>query len=322
MTEREFDVFLCHNSEDKPAVINIAEHLKQRDIKPWIDIWEICPGRSWLDVLQDQIKIIRAAAVFVGESGLGPWQKKEVNALLREANSRECWIIPVLLANAPQKPTLPAFLEEPHWVDFRMSEPNPLDQLVWGITGQKTEILNTFPYSSVLSQTVVIQDDLVSERGLDYTRLRDLLKSGNWQAANEETCNVILRAIGKDPETWWDTSDASLDLLNLPCTDLLTIDRLWLNHSQGQFGFSVQKKIYLECGGKLGDENPSNGIWRKFGKAVDWSVEGGWILHENVLFEVHVPPGHLPMITDYNLPPMIDSIYLRRIFSRLQDCGL
>jgi len=32
-----FDVFLCHNSEDKPAVRAIAQKLVKEGIKPWLD---------------------------------------------------------------------------------------------------------------------------------------------------------------------------------------------------------------------------------------------------------------------------------------------
>jgi len=32
-----FDVFLCHNSEDKPAVREISQKLAEKHIKPWLD---------------------------------------------------------------------------------------------------------------------------------------------------------------------------------------------------------------------------------------------------------------------------------------------
>jgi hypothetical protein len=35
----DFDVFLCHHSEDKPAVKEIGERLKERGILPWLDEW-------------------------------------------------------------------------------------------------------------------------------------------------------------------------------------------------------------------------------------------------------------------------------------------
>lgn len=72
MTElEEFDVFLCHNSQDKPEVIEIAEQLKQQGLNPWLDIWELRPGLSWQEVLEEQIEQIQSAAVFVGGISVG-----------------------------------------------------------------------------------------------------------------------------------------------------------------------------------------------------------------------------------------------------------
>ena len=147
MTE-QFDVFLCHNSADKPQVKKIAEQLQQYDVKPWLDIWELPPGRSWQRLLEKQIEQISSAAVFVGENGFGPWQQQELYAFLSEFVSRDCPVIPVLLPNAPTKPELPVFLRQFTWVDFRISDPDPMYQLRWGITGKKPQLINSAPSPS------------------------------------------------------------------------------------------------------------------------------------------------------------------------------
>ena len=147
MTE-QFDVFLCHNSEDKPQVRKIAEQLQQYDLKPWLDIWELPPGRSWQRLLEKQIEQISSAAVFVGEDGFGPWQKQELYAFLSEFVNRDCPVIPILLPNAPTKPELPVFLRQFTWVDFRISDPDPMYQLRWGITGKKP-LKHAFPSPSL-----------------------------------------------------------------------------------------------------------------------------------------------------------------------------
>jgi hypothetical protein len=50
-----FDVFLCHNSEDKPEVRQIARRLAAEGIKPWLDEEQIRPGTSWQTALGQQI---------------------------------------------------------------------------------------------------------------------------------------------------------------------------------------------------------------------------------------------------------------------------
>ena len=41
----EFDVFLCHNWDDKPAVRELAQQLRERGLRPWLDERELRPGR-------------------------------------------------------------------------------------------------------------------------------------------------------------------------------------------------------------------------------------------------------------------------------------
>ena len=132
-----FDVFLCHNSEDKPAVREIAQKLIEKNIKPWLDEQEIRPGTSWQMALGQQIESIGSAAVFVGETGFGPWQNQEIQALLSQFVNRECPVIPVVLPSAKTTPRLPWTLANLHWVDFRDTNLDPLKQLIWGITGKK-----------------------------------------------------------------------------------------------------------------------------------------------------------------------------------------
>lgn len=135
-----FDVFLCHNWADKPAVKTIARRLRERGVLPWLDEWELRPGQPWQPILEQQISQIKSAAVFVGSSGLGPWQEQEIQGLLREFASRRCPVIPVLLPDAPAQPKLPIFLTAMTWVDFRVSDPDPIERLVWGITGARVDI--------------------------------------------------------------------------------------------------------------------------------------------------------------------------------------
>lgn len=134
-----FDVFLCHNSADKPAVKHIGEQLIANGIRPWLDEWNLIPGRPWQRALEEQIAKIKSVAVFVGDSGLGPWTSMELEAFLREFVQRGCPVIPIILRSATQVPELPLFLKAMHWVDFRKDEPDPLDQLIWGITGEKPQ---------------------------------------------------------------------------------------------------------------------------------------------------------------------------------------
>lgn len=132
-----FDVFLCHHNEDKAEIRQIADALIKQGIKPWLDEREIKPGSLWQSALEEQISSIKSTTVFVGESGIGPWQNLEIRAFINEFIERECPVIPAILPSAKSTPSLPILLKNLHYVDFRITDPDPLNQLLWGITGEK-----------------------------------------------------------------------------------------------------------------------------------------------------------------------------------------
>jgi hypothetical protein len=134
----DYDVFLCHNSRDKELVKDVGNRLKDRGLLPWLDVWDIRPGTRWQDELKRQLKSIKAAAVFVGPRGSGPWQDIEIQDLLDQfARQKRRPIIPVILEGRRGNVRLPGFLKQWSTVDMRRPEPDPIDQLIWGITGHK-----------------------------------------------------------------------------------------------------------------------------------------------------------------------------------------
>jgi nucleotide-binding universal stress UspA family protein len=133
--ERRFDVFLSHNSRDKPAVRQLAEALRKRGLRVWLDEWELVPGRPWQEALEEIIQKTESAAVLVGADGLGPWELPEMRGCLSEFVSRRSPVIPVLLPGVPNQPNLPLFLKQFTWVDMRGGlTKEGVDRLVWGIT--------------------------------------------------------------------------------------------------------------------------------------------------------------------------------------------
>ena len=138
LATNDFDVFLSYKSSDRKAVQEIAKKLKEKGILPWLDVEHIRPGFSWQQALELHIKKIKAAAVFIGRGPRGPWQRAEAEAIVRKSVERKLPVMPVLLKSAARKPKVPLFLESLHWVDFREDEPDPLEQLIFGITGERS----------------------------------------------------------------------------------------------------------------------------------------------------------------------------------------
>ncbi|NJP08925.1 MAG: GUN4 domain-containing protein [Leptolyngbyaceae cyanobacterium RU_5_1] len=147
-------------------------------------------------------------------------------------------------------------------------------------------------YSSFQDPILVVSDR--------YHKLDTLLRSKQWEKADEETAKIILRLFRKreNGETWFTDSD----IASLPRKDLNTLNKLWLNHSGERFGFSVQQRIW----NKLQEDNKHifQGYSNDFGDLVGWRVEGSWIYYSDLIYSLKAPVGHFPalaMIDPYSL---------------------
>jgi hypothetical protein len=148
VSNESFDVFLSHNSRDKPAVRHLAGQLKDIGIKVWLDEEQLVPGRPWQEALEQVVCTAKSAAVLVGKDGMGPWQDREMRSCLSQFVKRQLPVIPVLLPGAPSEPDLPIFLSELTWVDLRGGLTDEgLERLKWGITNVASPVLPTPPPS-------------------------------------------------------------------------------------------------------------------------------------------------------------------------------
>ncbi|WP_392531658.1 GUN4 domain-containing protein [Nostoc sp. C117] len=159
-------------------------------------------------------------------------------------------------------------------------------------------------------------DDLSSEVGVDYSKLRDYLAAGNWKEADNETYLVMLQAVGCEGGDWIKDQE----LFKFPCKDLRTIDRLWVNYSNGRFGFSVQKEIYLSVGGKL-DSKYYKEAWDKFGDCIGWKMNSNWISYREVTYDNSALKGHLPT-TEFLKVDLGERMWWCSLLFRIETCKL
>jgi WD40 repeat protein/O-acetyl-ADP-ribose deacetylase (regulator of RNase III) len=166
-----------------------------------------------------------------------------------------------------------------------------------------------------------ISDELISERGIDYTRLRDLLAAGQWSEADRETTTLMLKISGREAEGWLREEDIE----KFPCSDLLTIDELWVKYSSGRFGFSVQRDIWQSVGGT---KNAPYRSFCSFGERVGWLNRSlDWLTYSELTFNAIAPVGYLPAgLLDWlwlSFEKRNDIWYniISSIGSRLSDCS-
>ena len=152
MTE-QFDVFLAHNSVDKPLVREIGARLRERGLNPWLDEEQIAPGELFQEAIQKVIPNIKSAAIIIGASGLGQWQIIELHTLTSQFVEQGIKVIPVLLPGVTGLPEKLLFLRQFNWVSFKdIKDDDAFYRFEWGITGKKPQLTN-FSQSSPASQS-------------------------------------------------------------------------------------------------------------------------------------------------------------------------
>ncbi|WP_414575117.1 GUN4 domain-containing protein [Anabaena sp. CCY 9402-a] len=167
-----------------------------------------------------------------------------------------------------------------------------------------------------------------------YAQLAYYLAAGKWKEADEETLTVMLEVAGREQQGYLGLDD----ILQFPCEDLRIIDQLWVNYSNGHFGFSVQKEIYLSVGGILEGSRtsspfkkvlvPFKWIYTRFGgkvrdeyyeryeaycrlgDRVEWRVKQSWISLNDIVYTKDAPKGHLPSIKAVDAPKGHLPLYL------------
>ena len=150
----------------------------------------------------------------------------------------------------------------------------------------------------------------VENKQIDYTQLGNLLAEGKWKEADEETARLMFKIADREQERWLRVEDIE----QFPSSDLQTIDQLWVEYSNGRFGFSVQKQIYQSLGGtKEFNQKITEAFWHKVGLIIN--NEPYWSQYDNLIFNLSAPIGHLPIRYDVNTPAGIFGV-IESLFSR------
>ena len=152
-----------------------------------------------------------------------------------------------------------------------------------------------------------------------YQQLETYLKNGQWREADEETARLILQIVGKEADQVLYEDEIN----TLPCDELLTIDQLWKEYSNGHFGFSIQLQIMSKYG-----ELPERYDWDNyviFAEELGWhqkdgTTRGHWLNYDEISFNLDSPIGHLPLAKSVFLEGFAAGRC--HLFSRIKNCNL
>lgn len=116
---RPLRVFLCHASQDKPAVWKIYRYLKQHGVQPWLDQADLLPGQNWEVEIPKALFNSDVILVCLSKNSVnkeGYVQKEIVFALDKAMEKPEgtIFIIPLKLEECD----VPKRLSSYQWVDY------------------------------------------------------------------------------------------------------------------------------------------------------------------------------------------------------------
>lgn len=197
--------------------------------------------------------------------------------------------------------TKPEVIVETETVPTQPVEQPKTEQPVKQPVKQPTAVQSTSPPApeeEVLVTTASRKISLISPRtGIDYTKLRNLLKAGEWSEADLHTYQLVEQIIKSAKR---DNKHVFIELKTIAeysCPDIRTVDYLWKKYSNNQFGFSSQQEVWQSVNQ---DGDFSTQTWRRFATEVGWkqgdvSVGSGYLLYNQLNFEPNkAPEGHLP----------------------------
>lgn len=89
--------------------------------------------------------------------------------------------------------------------------------------------------------------------------------------------------------------------------DLQTLNDLWVNYSEGKFGFSVQRRLWVSVG------RDYNKLWPKIG----WKNNNNWTKYPHeFIWDLSAPLGHLPLLNQLRGVRVTDSLFAHPVWTK------
>lgn len=197
------------------------------------------------------------------------------------------------LSSASQKTQLLSVQElsgagEPGWnilkeflLDRRDTEVSAVDGKAYQVLLKAKSALVAEFLETYFPNGVVALPSLQSE---NFAKLQQLLAALDFQAADQLTRELMHSLAGASAvqRKWLYFTEVD----SLPIKELQAIDTLWMVYSEGKFGFSVQRAIWLGLGKN----------WDKMWPKIGWKNGKSWTRYpDQFTWDLTAPRGHLPL---------------------------
>ena len=145
---------------------------------------------------------------------------------------------------------------------------------------------------------------LNSDCNIDYLPLQRFLAEQNYQEADTLTrvkmCEIAGEGAIKRKWVYF------TEVTKFPIVDLQTLNSLWVNYSEGKFGFSVQRNLWVSVG------RDYNKLWPKIG----WKSSNNWTKYPHEFtWNISAPVGHLPLLNQLRGVRVTDSLFSHPVWT-------
>lgn len=198
-----------------------------------------------------------------------------------------------LAAASPQK-QLPILQElfaagDPGWrmlLDFlRQTDPDVGPTIATGKAYQLLRTAESDQIQAALDQHWPIGIvETPSSQSINYDELQQYLVKQDYEKADRITLQKLceLAGPGAVQRKWVYFTEVE----SFPNLDLHTLDQLWLVYSEGKFGFSKQRAVWLNSGQD----------WERVWEKIAWKSGNTWTRYPGgFIWDLSAPVGHLPL---------------------------
>lgn len=143
-----------------------------------------------------------------------------------------------------------------------------------------------------------------SELGVDYDELQTLLIAQDYKEADRQSNLKLCELAGPlaMKRKWLYFSD----IPSIPISDLQTLDQLWRVYSEDNFGYSIQREIWLGVGQSW------EGLWPRIG----WKSGNTWTRYpSSFTWDLSAPRGHLPLSNQLRGVRVMDALMVHPAFA-------
>lgn len=138
---------------------------------------------------------------------------------------------------------------------------------------------------------------LPADCSVDYSEIQTALVQQDFELADRLTLQKMCELAGPNAvkRKWLYFTEITI----FPNVDLQTLNQLWLIYSEGKFGFSKQREVWLGVGKD----------WEKFWPRIAWKDGNTWTRYPGgFIWNLEAPVGHLPLTNQLRGVRVMDAL--------------